>query len=74
MKVIAYKNLCSKNKTSKVYIYCTRKIFKPMVITMGAIILMFVINLAVGNFFANIRASLEHFVNSFVNIFTLWKV
>ena len=42
MKVIAYKNLCKKNKRSRVHIYCTRKIFKPLAFTMGAFILMFV--------------------------------
>ncbi|HAJ77582.1 MAG TPA: hypothetical protein DCO89_00740 [Clostridiales bacterium] len=71
MKVIAYKNLCKQNKKNRVHIYCTKKVFKPLAFSMGALILMFVLNLAVGNFFQNVRTSLQHFVNSFVNIFVL---
>ena len=69
MKIIAYKYLCAKKKNKKVRIYCTPKLFKPLVLGMGAIFLILVLNLFVNNFFVDIRASVEHFVNSFVNLF-----
>ena len=71
MKVVIYQSLCSKRKKNRVHIYCTHKLFKPLVICMGFAIFMFVVNLIVGNFFVNIRASLQHFVNSFVKLFWL---
>lgn len=71
MKIIAYKNLCAKNKKKKIHIYCTPKIFKPLAICLSVIIGMLVLNLIVGNFFANMRASLQNFVNSFVKLFLL---
>ena len=71
MKIIAYKNLCAKKKKRKIHIYCTPKVFKPMVITMSIAICLLMLNLLVGNFFSNIKASLENFVNSFVKLFSL---
>lgn len=71
MKIIAYKNLCAKKKTKNIHIYCTPKLFKPLSICMGVVIGMLVLNLIVGNFFANMRASLQNFVNSFVKLFLL---
>ena len=66
MKIIAYKNLCAKKKKHRARIYCTPKLFKPLMLTMSVIVAMFVLNLCVNNFFANIKASIENFVNSFV--------
>lgn len=71
MKIIAYKNLCAKKKEKKFHIYCTPKVFKPLAISMSVAICLLVLNLIVGNFFANIRASLQNFVNSFVKLFML---
>lgn len=68
MKVVSFKYLSKKRKQKKFFIYCTKSIFKPLVYGMGAFILLFVTNLFVNNFFANITTSLQNFVNSFLTI------
>ena len=68
MKVVSFKYLSKKRKQKKHFIYCTKSIFKPLVYGMGAFILLFVTNLLVNNFFANVTASLENFVNSVFKI------
>lgn len=68
MKVVSFKYLAKKKKNKKVFIYCTKNVFKPLVYGMGAFILLFATNLFVNNFFLNIKTSLQNFIESFVKI------
>lgn len=74
MKNVAYKNLCAKKKKKRILIVCTKKVFKPLLITMSVLTIMFVVNILVGNFFSNLTASLQNFVQSFVKLFSAWKI
>ena len=74
MKVIMYKNLCKQKRKKRFLIYCSRNIFKPTVIIIGVLLFMMITNLITHNFFTNIKASVEHFVNSFVKFFILWNI
>lgn len=69
MKVIGFNQLCKKKRTKKVKIFCVGKVFKPLFFGMFSVLLLLVTNLFVNNFFANINASLEHFVKNFVSFF-----
>ena len=71
MKVVSFKSLTKSKKQKKCVIYCTRPMFKPLVIAMGVFIIMLVTNLFVSNFFANIQASLQNFVTNFVKTLAL---
>lgn len=73
MKVVSYNSLSKNKKQKKIKIYCIGKVFKPLVFVMSAMILLLITNLLVNNFFTNIEASLQNFVESFVNIFQLLK-
>ena len=66
MKVIAYKNLCKKKRKHVHLISCSRPIFKPLVFSIGIAVVMLIFNLFIFNFFANINASIQNFVQSFV--------
>ena len=69
MKVIGFNQLGKNKKKRKVRIYCIGNVFKPLFLTMSAILFLLVTNLVVHNFFANIHASVEHFVQSFIKFF-----
>lgn len=68
MKVIGFNQLGKKKKISKVKIYCVGNVFKVTFCILAFAIFLLVGNLAINNFFANIHASLERFVNSFVDL------
>ena len=70
MRIVAFKELCKKKKKRKIYIICTPKLFMPLALSMSLLIFALVLNLAVGNFFENIYASVQNFVSSFVKF--LW--
>ena len=69
MKVVSFKCLSNKKRKKKHIICCTKSLFKPLCFTMGVLILMFVTNLLVSNFFVNIKTSLQNFVDNFVIMF-----
>lgn len=69
MKVVGFKALSKSKKQKRVKIFCIGKVFKPMVIFMGVALFMLVLNLITGTFFSNIHASMQNFVDSFVNMF-----
>ncbi len=68
MKVVGFKALKSVRKKSRAKIYCVGHVFKPLVIGMAVAIIMLVMNLITGTFFANIHASMQNFVDSFVSV------
>lgn len=70
MKVVSFKYLNRQKKEKKTHIYCVGKVFKPLVLTMGAFILLFATNLLVNNFFAYMSASVKNFIESFVKVLT----
>ena len=67
MKIVSFQSLSQNKKKKRCVIYCTKPLFKPLVFTMGVFIVMLVTNLFVSNFFANIGASLQNFVDNFAN-------
>lgn len=69
MKVISFTYFSKPKKQKKAKIYCIGNVFQPTFFVLLASIIMLVANLLVGNFFSNITASLQNFVESFVKLF-----
>ena len=69
MKVISFTYFSKPKREKKAKIFCIGKIFKPTFFVMFGILLMLVVNLFVKNFFSNITASLQNFVESFIHVF-----
>ena len=70
MKVVSFNYLNKPKKPKKVRIYCVGKVFKPIMLTMGFALVMLVVNLLVQNFFINVEASVQNFIENFINIFS----
>ena len=69
MKVVSFTYFSRLKKEKKAKIFCFGKVFKPAFFVMFGLFLLLVTNLVVNNFFANISASLQNFINSFVTFF-----
>lgn len=68
MKVVGFKALKTSGKRNRAKIYCVGHVFRPLFIGMAVALFMLLLNLITGTFFANIHASMQNFVDSFVNI------
>ena len=69
MKKISFEDLGKKKKKRCNIIWCSKPVFKPMLIFLSIGVFLFVLNLFVFDFFANINASIQNFVQSFVRYF-----
>lgn len=72
MKVVSFTYLSRQKKQKKAKIFCIGKVFKPTFFAMFTIFCFLVANLIINNFFSNITASLQNFVESFVKFFWSW--
>ena len=69
MKVVSFTYFSRQKKQKKAKIYCIGNVFMPTFFVMFAAFAMLVANLVTKNFFYNITASLQNFVESFVKFF-----
>ena len=69
MKKVSFDDLCKIKKKRCHIVWCSKPIFKPALVFLGIGIFLFVLNLFVFDFFANINASIQNFVQSFVKYF-----
>ena len=69
MKIVSFTYFFKQKKPKKARIYCFGKVFKPTFFVMLFAISLLVGNLIINNFFYNLTASLQNFVESFVKFF-----
>ena len=68
MKVVSFKYLSRKKNQKRHLIVCTKSVFKPLMYAMSFMLVFMFTNLVVNDFFVNINASLQNFIDSFMGI------